>query len=60
MFDRSPRQVRLTGVGERLPPEARAVPAAGDRARAAAAPAGPAPPHVRAGGPTPAPNGCPR
>ncbi|WP_129305842.1 LysR family transcriptional regulator [Streptomyces sp. L2] len=41
LFDRSPRRVRLTGAGERLLPEARAVLAAADRARAAvAAPAG--------------------
>ncbi len=61
LFDRSPRRVRLTGAGERPLPEARAVPAAADRARAAvAASAGPTPPHVRTGGPTPAPNGCPR
>ncbi|MBD0747988.1 LysR substrate-binding domain-containing protein [Streptomyces sp. CBMA152] len=35
LFDRSPRHVRLTGAGERLLPEARAVLAAADRARAA-------------------------
>ncbi|MER6544765.1 LysR family transcriptional regulator [Streptomyces sp. NPDC001250] len=41
LFDRSPRRVRLTGAGERLLPEARAVLAAAERARAAvAAPAG--------------------
>jgi DNA-binding transcriptional LysR family regulator len=39
LFDRSPRHVRLTGAGERLLPEARAVLAAADRARAAVAPA---------------------
>ncbi|PBC60592.1 LysR family transcriptional regulator [Streptomyces sp. Tue6028] len=38
LFDRSPRHVRLTGAGERLLPEARAVLAAADRARAAVAP----------------------
>lgn len=42
LFDRSPRRVRLSGAGERPLPEARAVPAAADRAQAAvAAPAGP-------------------
>ncbi|WP_030667336.1 LysR family transcriptional regulator, partial [Streptomyces sp. NRRL B-1347] len=35
LFDRSPRQVRLTAAGERLLPEARAVIAAAERARAA-------------------------
>ena len=35
LFDRSPRTVRLTGAGERLLPEARAVLAAAERARAA-------------------------
>ncbi|MGY4925640.1 LysR substrate-binding domain-containing protein [Streptomyces sp. 900105755] len=41
LFDRSPRRVRLTGAGERLLPEARAVLAAAERARATvAAPAG--------------------
>ncbi|QDQ14427.1 LysR family transcriptional regulator [Streptomyces spectabilis] len=35
LFDRSPRQVRLTAAGERLLPEARAVLAAAERARAA-------------------------
>ncbi|MGA4845861.1 LysR family transcriptional regulator [Streptomyces sp. G5(2025)] len=35
LFDRSPRHVRLTGAGERLLPEARAVLAAAERARAA-------------------------
>ncbi|MER6079218.1 LysR family transcriptional regulator [Streptomyces sp. NPDC001833] len=41
LFDRSPRRVRITGAGERLLPEARAVLAAAERARAAvAAPAG--------------------
>ncbi|MEV0445007.1 LysR family transcriptional regulator [Streptomyces spectabilis] len=35
LFDRSPRQVRLTPAGERLLPEARAVLAAAERARAA-------------------------
>ncbi|MEW2156385.1 LysR family transcriptional regulator [Streptomyces sp. NPDC007189] len=41
LFDRSPRRVRLTGAGERLLPEARAVLAAAEKARAAvAAPAG--------------------
>ncbi|WP_327432825.1 LysR family transcriptional regulator [Streptomyces sp. NBC_01236] len=39
LFDRSPRHVRLTGAGERLLPEARAVLAAAERARAAVAPA---------------------
>ncbi|MYW66671.1 LysR family transcriptional regulator [Streptomyces sp. SID8379] len=34
LFDRSPRHVRLTGAGERLLPEARAVLAAAERARA--------------------------
>ncbi|MFC3574529.1 LysR substrate-binding domain-containing protein [Streptomyces yaanensis] len=38
LFDRSPRHVRLTAAGERLLPEARAVLAAADRARAAVAP----------------------
>ncbi|MFJ5289445.1 LysR family transcriptional regulator [Streptomyces sp. NPDC088348] len=38
LFDRSPRHVRLTEAGERLLPEARAVLAAVDRARAAVAP----------------------
>ncbi|MFI6492028.1 LysR substrate-binding domain-containing protein [Streptomyces sp. NPDC050564] len=38
LFDRSPRHVRLTGAGERLLPEARAVLVAADRARAAVAP----------------------
>ncbi len=38
LFDRSPRHVRLTGAGERLLPEARAVLTAADRARAAVAP----------------------
>ncbi len=38
LFDRSPRRVRLTGAGERLLPEARAVLAAAERARAAVAP----------------------
>ncbi|MFJ8823103.1 LysR family transcriptional regulator [Streptomyces sp. NPDC102467] len=37
LFDRSPRHVRLTGAGERLLPEARAVLLAADRARAAVA-----------------------
>ncbi|MEV5612393.1 LysR family transcriptional regulator [Streptomyces sp. NPDC052225] len=37
LFDRSPRHVRLTGAGERLLPEARAVLAAAERARAAVA-----------------------
>ncbi|MEU7061458.1 LysR family transcriptional regulator [Streptomyces sp. NPDC046197] len=45
LFDRSPRRVRLTGAGERLLPEARAVLAAADRARAAVAP----PPGLRIG-----------
>jgi DNA-binding transcriptional LysR family regulator len=41
LFDRSPRRVRLTGAGERLLPEARAVLAAAEKARAAvAAPTG--------------------
>ncbi|TQK95693.1 DNA-binding transcriptional LysR family regulator [Streptomyces puniciscabiei] len=41
LFDRSPRRVRLTGAGERLLPEARAVLAAAEKARASvAAPAG--------------------
>ncbi|MFJ2769155.1 LysR family transcriptional regulator [Streptomyces sp. NPDC087300] len=41
LFDRSPRHVRLTGAGERLLPEARAVLAAAERAREAVArPAG--------------------
>jgi DNA-binding transcriptional LysR family regulator len=41
LFDRSPRRVRLTGAGERLLPEARAVLAAAEKARAAVvAPAG--------------------
>ncbi|MGW0767147.1 LysR substrate-binding domain-containing protein [Streptomyces sp. NPDC002676] len=41
LFDRSPRRVRLTGAGERLLPEARAVLAAAEKARACvAAPAG--------------------
>ncbi|MFB6810697.1 LysR substrate-binding domain-containing protein [Streptomyces sp. NPDC056387] len=35
LFDRSPRHVRLTGAGERLLPEARAVLAAAERARSA-------------------------
>ena len=35
LFDRSPRHVRLTAAGERLLPEARAVLAAAERARAA-------------------------
>ncbi|KOU24182.1 LysR family transcriptional regulator [Streptomyces sp. WM6372] len=35
LFDRSPRHVRLTGAGERLLPEARAVLAAAERARVA-------------------------
>lgn len=35
LFDRSPRTVRLTGAGERLLPEARAVLAAAERARSA-------------------------
>ncbi|MEU9182586.1 LysR family transcriptional regulator [Streptomyces sp. NPDC048550] len=35
LFDRSPRHVRLTSAGERLLPEARAVLAAAERARAA-------------------------
>ncbi|MER7841980.1 LysR family transcriptional regulator [Streptomyces sp. NPDC096040] len=38
LFDRSPRRVRLTGAGERLLPEARAVLAAAEKARAAVAP----------------------
>ncbi|WP_089107160.1 LysR family transcriptional regulator [Streptomyces hyaluromycini] len=38
LFDRSSRRVRLTGAGERLLPEARAVLAAAERARAAVAP----------------------
>ncbi|MGI5459147.1 LysR substrate-binding domain-containing protein [Streptomyces sp. CA-249302] len=38
LFDRTPRRVRLTGAGERLLPEARAVLAAAERARAAVAP----------------------
>ncbi|MGV9562220.1 LysR substrate-binding domain-containing protein [Streptomyces sp. NPDC003480] len=38
LFDRSPRHVRLTAAGERLLPEARAVLAAADRARAAVLP----------------------
>ncbi|MFF7983153.1 LysR substrate-binding domain-containing protein [Streptomyces sp. NPDC007901] len=38
LFDRSPRRVRLTGAGERLLPEARAVLAAAERVRAAVAP----------------------
>lgn len=37
LFDRSPRHVRLTGAGTRFLPEARAVLAAEDRARAAVA-----------------------
>ncbi|MEU8032882.1 LysR family transcriptional regulator [Streptomyces sp. NPDC049099] len=37
LFDRSPRRVRLTGAGERLLPEARAVLAAAEKARAAVA-----------------------
>ncbi|SEO64917.1 LysR family transcriptional regulator [Actinacidiphila rubida] len=37
LFDRSPRHVRLTGAGARFLPEARAVLAAADRARAAVA-----------------------
>ncbi|NEB75420.1 LysR family transcriptional regulator [Streptomyces sp. SID14478] len=37
LFDRSPRHVRLTGAGERLLPEARAVLVAAERARAAVA-----------------------
>ncbi|MFF3916098.1 LysR family transcriptional regulator [Streptomyces sp. NPDC001852] len=37
LFDRSPRRVRLTGAGERLLPEARAVLAAADKARASVA-----------------------
>ncbi|MFF2133141.1 LysR substrate-binding domain-containing protein [Streptomyces olivochromogenes] len=37
LFDRSPRHVRLTGAGERLLPEARAVLAAVERARASVA-----------------------
>jgi DNA-binding transcriptional LysR family regulator len=45
LFDRSPRHVRLTGAGERLLPEARAVLAAADRARASVAP----PPGLRIG-----------
>ncbi|MBK3571847.1 MULTISPECIES: LysR family transcriptional regulator [unclassified Streptomyces] len=45
LFDRSPRRVRLTGAGERLLPEARAVLAAAERARAAVAP----PPGLRIG-----------
>jgi DNA-binding transcriptional LysR family regulator len=45
LFDRSPRHVRLTAAGERLLPEARAVLAAADRARAAVAP----PPGLRLG-----------
>ncbi|MFD4501423.1 LysR family transcriptional regulator [Streptomyces sp. NPDC058457] len=45
LFDRSPRRVRLTGAGERLLPEARAVLAAAERARAAVAP----PAGLRAG-----------
>ncbi|MGW0878101.1 LysR substrate-binding domain-containing protein [Streptomyces sp. NPDC002671] len=41
LFDRSPRRVRLTAAGERLLPEARAVLAAAEKARACvAAPAG--------------------
>ncbi|MEU9477487.1 LysR substrate-binding domain-containing protein [Streptomyces sp. NPDC048191] len=41
LFDRSPRRVRLTGAGERLLPEARAVLTAAEKARAVvAAPAG--------------------
>lgn len=38
LFDRSPRHVRLTAAGERLLPEARAVLAAVERARAAVVP----------------------
>ncbi|WP_405867912.1 LysR substrate-binding domain-containing protein [Streptomyces sp. NBC_00005] len=45
LFDRTPRRVRLTAAGERLLPEARAVLAAADRARAAVAP----PPGLRIG-----------
>ncbi|MGW2523001.1 LysR substrate-binding domain-containing protein [Streptomyces sp. NPDC001617] len=45
LFDRTPRRVRLTAAGERLLPEARAVLAAADRARAAVAP----PPGFRIG-----------
>jgi len=45
LFDRSSRHVRLTAAGERLLPEARAVLAAADRARAAVAP----PPGLRIG-----------
>lgn len=45
LFDRSSRHVRLTAAGERLLPEARAVLAAVDRARAAVAP----PPGLRIG-----------
>jgi len=45
LFDRSPRRVRLTAAGERLLPEARAVLAAAERARAAVAP----PPGLRLG-----------
>ncbi|GGW63806.1 LysR family transcriptional regulator [Streptomyces lucensis JCM 4490] len=37
LFDRSPRRVRLTGAGERLLPEARAVLAAAERARTSVA-----------------------
>ncbi|MCG7210212.1 LysR family transcriptional regulator [Streptomyces arenae] len=37
LFDRSPRRVRLTAAGERLLPEARAVLAAAEKARAAVA-----------------------
>ncbi|MEV0641295.1 LysR family transcriptional regulator [Streptomyces sp. NPDC050619] len=45
LFDRSSRHVRLTAAGERLLPEARAVLAAAERARAAVAP----PPGLRIG-----------
>ncbi|MGW3148155.1 LysR substrate-binding domain-containing protein [Streptomyces sp. NPDC001177] len=45
LFDRTPRRVRLTSAGERLLPEARAVLAAAEKARAAVAP----PPGLRIG-----------
>lgn len=45
LFDRTPRRVRLTTAGERLLPEARAVLAAAEKARAAVAP----PPGLRIG-----------
>ncbi|MFJ3757965.1 LysR substrate-binding domain-containing protein [Streptomyces sp. NPDC090080] len=38
LFDRTPRRVRLTGAGERLLPEARAVLAAAERARSSVVP----------------------